>query len=67
MPLEINEIGIQMRVGAADRGTRAEQQDGTSQSKPCLPSQDSCGPDTDQIVQECVRRVLGILQDRQER
>jgi hypothetical protein len=56
MPLEIREIGINMRVGSDD----------------VAPEQDAAdeGDDAearDAIVQDCVRRVLAILRTRRER
>jgi len=67
MPLEINEIGIRMRVGDSSSFKKAEMQNTDGRSKPDPPGQDNCGPDNEQIVQACVRRVLRILNDMQER
>ena len=54
MPLEIREIGISMRVGDHD---------------PVEAEADAESPqiDHDEIVDECVRRVLQMLKTRQER
>jgi hypothetical protein len=54
MPLEIREIGISMRVG--DQAPAEAEAD-----------QESPQIDHDEIVDECVRRVLQMLKTRQER
>lgn len=55
MPLEIREIGISMRVG--DQAAPAEVQ-ADKESPPV---------DREELVNECVRRVLQVLKTRQER
>ena len=59
MALEINEIGIRMRVF-----------DGNGEAKPSpkKPDQSGCGDEErQQIVEDCVQRVLKILKATQER
>ncbi|NVJ26433.1 MULTISPECIES: DUF5908 family protein [Myxococcus] len=63
MPLEVNEVGIQMSV----RG-------GSGEAIPETPSTPvgDCGCDDEKqahqkVVEDCVRRVLQILKARQER
>ncbi len=63
MALEINEIGIQMRVrdDAAAPASREA-------AAPAKPGGDGGGADgRDDIVDECVRRVLHALKAAQER
>jgi hypothetical protein len=55
MPLEIREIGISMRVGDEDAPQEFPAHD------------DESMPTHDEIVDECVRRVLAMLKTRQER
>jgi len=55
MPLEIREIGIGMRVG-----DEAEPADARARG-------DQAVPRREEIVDECVRRVLAALKTRQER
>ena len=55
MPLEIREIGISMRVGDGDMPQEAPARD------------DEPRPTHEEIVDECVRRVLAMLKTRQER
>ena len=55
MPLEIREIGISMRVGENAHPADAQPQEGEPKV------------DRDEIVDECVRRVLQMLKTRQER
>jgi hypothetical protein len=58
MTLEINEIGIRMNV----RG------DSAPQSPPKTYQQDGCGDvDREQIVEDCTRRVLRILENQRQR
>lgn len=56
MALEINEIGIRMRV----RGDEEEPQPRKSEPG-------GCGQDREQVVEDCVRRVLQILKNLEER
>ena len=56
MPLEIREIGINMRVGGEDVAPARNDAD-----------EGDDGEVRDAIVQDCVRRVLAILRTRQER
>jgi len=60
MPLEINEIGIKMRVREGER---------TEDLPPGVEmSSGECGDSArDAVVDACVRRVLEILRARQER
>jgi hypothetical protein len=56
MPLEIREIGIHMRVGEGER--------------PALPGAAAAinsEEEREEIVDECVRRVLAMLKTQQER
>lgn len=63
MALEINEIGIHFRVPDADRPAP-----GARQRKAAAPSRGGCAdPDREQIVDDCVRRVLQLLAARRER
>jgi hypothetical protein len=55
MPLEIREIGISMRVGDEDPPLES------------LARDDEPRPTHEEIVDECVRRVLAMLKTRQER
>jgi hypothetical protein len=61
MPIEINEIAIQMKVG--DEADAAAKSDNTAAS--CGPA--LSGPERDAIVTDCVARVLRALQAQQER
>ncbi|MCE9672069.1 DUF5908 family protein [Myxococcus stipitatus] len=63
MPLEVNEIGIQLRV--------RDGADASSSDKPSTPVGD-CGCSDEKkerqaMVEECLRRVLQVLRARQER
>ncbi len=58
MPLEINEIGIRMRVSS---GAGAENR------RPETRSDNHCNLDRDEIVEDCVRRVLQIVNSSRER
>lgn len=53
MPLEINEIGIQMRV--REEGGSARRQPSQAQAGECRDLE------REEIVDDCVRRVLKIL------
>lgn len=55
MPLEIREIGISMRVGEQALPATA------------APQHKDSKVNRDEIVDECVRRVLQMLKTRQER
>ena len=64
MPLEIDEISIQMRVG--DRG----EVDDPTEEKTGKPGRadDNCDdPDREQMVNDVVRRVLRALREREAR
>lgn len=63
MPLEISEIAIQMRVAEADGG----EQDEEEKEKKKEDDDGCCGLDKQEIVDECVRRVMKLLKSRQER
>lgn len=67
MTLEIQEIGIRMRVAEdAGQGSRTERSGRA-------PRDGSCGDDAgerarrDSLVEDCVRRVLDVLKMREER
>jgi hypothetical protein len=63
MALEINEIGIHFRVPDAERPGPDVAQRADAES-----SEGSCGePEREQIVDDCVRRVLQLLAARAER
>jgi hypothetical protein len=53
MPLEINEIGIRMRVGENNREPDERQ--------PKIPQGDCQDINREELVDDCVRRVLQIL------
>lgn len=55
MTLEIREIGISMRVGDEEASLESPARDDEPRLTP------------DEIVDECVRRVLAMLKTRQER
>ena len=57
MALEISEIAIQMQVDDEDRGPGERSEGGGAH----------CGLDKQEIVGECVRRVLKMLKDTRER
>jgi len=58
MPLEINEISISMRVPG---GAGVE-------DAPALPAAGAPhGPDREELIQECVNRVLKALRNSRER
>lgn len=60
MTLEINEIGIRMNV----RGDSAEDPDSPRKTY----ERDGCGDvDRQQIVEDCTRRVLRILENQRQR
>jgi hypothetical protein len=64
MPLEVNEIGIRLQV--------RDREDGEDQSeenrRPNHEEKDGCcGIDRDEIVEECMRRVLRMLKEARER
>jgi hypothetical protein len=59
MPLEVNEIGITMRV-TGDRG------DGGHQD-PFEDGQEDADEKREQLIEECVRRVLQALKTERER
>jgi hypothetical protein len=59
MPLEINEIGIRLQVS-----------DPRGDAETGRPPEDAAGPsrlDRDEIVAECMRRVLRLLAEARER
>jgi Family of unknown function (DUF5908) len=59
MSLEINEIGIRIRVNEGSENGTVQRQ--------AIPGQ-SCGDiDRDEIVEDCVRRVLQILKSLEDR
>jgi hypothetical protein len=60
MALEINEIGIHFRVPDGD-GPAAQRAPSEGSPGSC------CEPDRAQIVDDCVRRVLQLLNARAER
>ena len=60
MALEINEIAIQMQVGES----AVEPQDSQPED---AESSDDGAPDYEQIVEECVRRVLQTMKTMKER
>jgi uncharacterized protein DUF5908 len=57
MPLEISEIGIYVRVAGEEAAPDA--------AEPAAAAEPA--PDREQVVQECVRRVLQALRLAQER
>jgi len=59
MPLEINEIGIRMRVGEDDRPPDERPQR--------VPQGDCHDVDREELVEDCVRRVLQILKSLEGR
>jgi hypothetical protein len=59
MPLEINEIGISMRVRDAMRGPE--------ERKPVIPQGDCQNINREEIVDDCVRRILQILKSLEGR
>lgn len=61
MALEINEIGIHFRVPDADRQAQAPAQLRAESTGTCSE------PEREQIVDDCVRRVLQLLAARAER
>ena len=65
MPLEINEIAIQMRVAADDdapeRGKKKKAKEQTKERGAC------CNFDREELVEDCVRRVLQALHRVRER
>jgi Family of unknown function (DUF5908) len=66
MPLEINEIGIRMRVEDGDEdydGSDGRRRKQTEEDDDC-----GCGSlDRGGIVDDCVRRVLQVLKSTRER
>lgn len=60
MALEISEIGIHFRVPDGE-GPVAQRAPSEGAAGPC------CEPDRAQIVDDCVRRVLRLLNARAER
>lgn len=58
MALEINEIDIRMQVREGSDQTRQQREE---------PQQPGCGGDREEIVQDCVRRVLQIMKTLRER
>lgn len=62
MALEVNEIGIRLQVRDRD------EEEGEERGRPKKQEEDGCcGIDRDEIVQECVRRVLRMLKEARER
>ena len=60
MPLEVNEIGIRLQV--------RDREEGEENSRPGHEEKDGCcGIDRDEIVEECLRRVLRMLKEARER
>jgi hypothetical protein len=59
MALEVNEIGIQMRVSGG------EEEDGGC--KDAAPATSAGSLDREEIVGDCVRRVLQALRNQRER
>jgi len=59
MALEINEVGIRLRV--SDGG------DGEEEERPSAEPGGGCELAREEIVADCVRRVLKILHRREER
>lgn len=62
MALEVNEIGIRMRV-SEDGSDEPDGDRGDSRSEQA----DCCGLDRGEIVDDCVRRVLQVLKGMRER
>jgi hypothetical protein len=70
MPLEINEIGIQMRVGDDDPGesdspgrrSKKEKKEKSKRGRGAC-----CDFDREELVEDCVRRVLQSLNRVRER
>jgi len=61
MALEVNEIGIRMRV-------RGEEEEKAGEKVARKVEDPGCGcQDRDEIVEECTRRVLQILKSARER
>jgi hypothetical protein len=61
MALEVNEIGIRMRV-------RGEEEEEAGEKVARKVEDSGCGcQDRDEIVEECTRRVLQILKSARER
>jgi hypothetical protein len=67
VPLEINEIAIQMQV--QQEGTRAEpSESSTSGATVSVPAGcDNFEMERSEIVEDCVRRVLQVLKTMRER
>ena len=62
MPIEIRELVI--RATISDTGTHGERDD---VGRPGGSAVGAAGPDSDALVQECVRQVLEILARERER
>lgn len=58
MALEISEVGIRLRVGDAV---------GEGQLPPTEQAFDGSDSAREELVEDCVRRVLRVLKDRRER
>jgi hypothetical protein len=68
MALEINEIGINMRVDGDDRGAQAKDKKAKKDKEKTRSGRAACcGFDREEIVDDCVRRVLQALKVLQER
>ena len=62
MPIEIRELVI--RVTVSDVGAHTDRDD---DAQPGRSAVGAAGPDSDALVQECVRQVLEILARERER
>ena len=67
MALEISEIAIQMRVDEDEDDDEEEDEDGKKKKKKDKDEDGCCELDRQEIVDECVRRVMKMLRTKQER
>jgi hypothetical protein len=67
MPLEINEIGIKMSVGDGDDDTPAKKRKQAKKEQAKQGRGACCNFDREELVDDCVRRVLKALHAIQER
>jgi hypothetical protein len=67
MALEISEIAIQMRVDEDDDEKEDEEEEEGKKKKKDKDDDGCCELDRQEIVDECVRRVMKMLKNKQER
>ena len=64
MPIEVNELGIFMKIMGAEKGS---QRPGNNQQVTGAPAADKKGSAANNLVEECVTKILEILESKNRR